>query len=400
MINPSANGWIDKFFQEQIAAKVIPSTAADLYENVSETGFVFGHIVKINSKPEIDLSNLKVDEVFKISLLSVLFDFYCFSTQAINQEEFIKKTVLFYNQITPKGFSLINKIAPPDTVSELESILDSRIQTNKDSFSKNFSPLVTNALLFIDVLAFVNYLSYPENVTKYIKNIELETINLVLLSLKIKRNKTQNDTFLIKLFEASVRYSKITTSLESDKALQLENLNLSQFTTNFERYYFIDIIAMVLWSDGKLENEEIYFFETVCRTFDFEIDYANQRSSKINQFNAAHKADIAYLNFSNPIKHFYDKSSENIGLLISRNKKRLIKELQQSKELVVLLKQSTQRDLEKSEKKLVKKQLLDIFKTIPAFAIFMLPGGSLLLPICIRFIPQLLPSAFNENFED
>jgi len=29
-----------------------------------------------------------------------------------------------------------------------------------------------------------------------------------------------------------------------------------------------------------------------------------------------------------------------------------------------------------------------------------LPGGSLLLPILIKFIPTLLPSAFNENLND
>jgi hypothetical protein len=29
----------------------------------------------------------------------------------------------------------------------------------------------------------------------------------------------------------------------------------------------------------------------------------------------------------------------------------------------------------------------------------LLPGGSLLLPILIKFIPKLLPSAFNENLD-
>ena len=61
---------------------------------------------------------------------------------------------------------------------------------------------------------------------------------------------------------------------------------------------------------------------------------------------------------------------------------------------------STTKDLSKDEKKKVKKQLLDVCKTIPSLTIFLLPGGGLLLPILIKFIPQLLPSAFNENLED
>jgi ABC-type proline/glycine betaine transport system permease subunit len=64
---------------------------------------------------------------------------------------------------------------------------------------------------------------------------------------------------------------------------------------------------------------------------------------------------------------------------------------------MILLGQSTMRDLSKEEKQQVKKQLLDICKTIPSLAIFILPGGSLLLPLLVKFIPQLLPSAFNEN---
>ncbi|MCB0745218.1 MAG: hypothetical protein KDC67_15020, partial [Ignavibacteriae bacterium] len=83
--------------------------------------------------------------------------------------------------------------------------------------------------------------------------------------------------------------------------------------------------------------------------------------------------------------------------LISRNSKRLLKELRESKELMVLLTQSTVRDLSDEEQKKMQDQLLDIFKSIPSLAIFMLPGGAILLPLFIKFIPKLLPSAFDDN---
>ena len=65
-----------------------------------------------------------------------------------------------------------------------------------------------------------------------------------------------------------------------------------------------------------------------------------------------------------------------------------------------LLTQSTMRDLSEEEHKKVNDQLLDIFKSIPSLAIFMLPGGALLLPLVIKFIPKLLPSAFDDNRVD
>ena len=77
-----------------------------------------------------------------------------------------------------------------------------------------------------------------------------------------------------------------------------------------------------------------------------------------------------------------------------------MKELMESGELVKLLSQSTLRELSPEEKHKVKDQLLDICKSIPSLTIFMLPGGSLLLPILVKLIPKLLPSAFHENRVD
>jgi len=85
---------------------------------------------------------------------------------------------------------------------------------------------------------------------------------------------------------------------------------------------------------------------------------------------------------------------QEVTYLLEKNKNSLLKELQESKELVLLLKESTTRKLNEEEKEQVKEQLLDICKSIPAFAVFMLPGGALLLPLLIKFIPNLLPSAF------
>ncbi len=90
-----------------------------------------------------------------------------------------------------------------------------------------------------------------------------------------------------------------------------------------------------------------------------------------------------------------DKNS--IQALLELNKKRLMLEIKQSKELMQLLSKSTSQDLSDEEWKKVKDQMLDIFKSIPALAIFLLPGGALLLPLAIKLIPQLMPSSFSKT---
>lgn len=86
--------------------------------------------------------------------------------------------------------------------------------------------------------------------------------------------------------------------------------------------------------------------------------------------------------------------------LLEKNKKILLKEIEQSKELIALIGKSTRASLTDEEKDKVKEQLLDIFKTIPALAIFLLPGGLILLPIAIKYIPNLLPSSFYDTDEE
>jgi hypothetical protein len=218
----------------------------------------------------------------------------------------------------------------------------------------------------------------------------------VTLALRIKSNKTQYDDLLIKLFEASIRYSKFS----KDSIQNFDSLQLDYFTNELEKKYLIDIAGMALWSDGVIENNEAYFLHQLAEKLEISDDFVTLSIQHTNAFITKHKKEIPYFNYSNPVKHFYDQTTQSVVTLISRNKNRLVKEIIQSKELMLLLAYSTRRDLDEKEKKKVKKQLLDICKTVPSLTIFLLPGGSLLLPILIKFIPTLLPSAFNENLDN
>ncbi|MFV8379119.1 LETM1-related biofilm-associated protein [Flavobacterium sp. LB3R33] len=397
MINPSASGWIDKFFIEQkISEKTVSKTTDTFYQKVRETGFIYGHIITFDTVNTIETKGWFKEEISKVALLNTLYGIFCLTNDEISSENFIKQTVAFYNQMNPQGFSLFKKILPKNSLSlTLEKIIDERVQTNDSIISKNFSHLVTNALLFIDVLAFRQYLIHGEIPEKYLKKIEETIVNIVTLALKIKSKKSQYDDLLIKLFEASIRYSKFSRiSVQS-----LETLQLDYFMNELEQYYLIDIAGMALWSDGKIENNEAYFLHSLAETVSVSDDFVKQSIESTDAFITKHKKEIPYFNYSNPVKHFYDQTTQSVVTLISRNKNRLIKEIVQSKELMVLLAYSTRRDLDEKEKKKVKKQLLEICKTIPSLTIFLLPGGSLLLPILIKFIPTLLPSAFNENLD-
>ena len=398
MINPSASGWIDKFFiKQEFKKEHIFLDVDSFYKKTRATGFIYGHIISFETPTPVDTKGWVQNEIPKVALLNTLYGIYGLATHDFEPSAFIQKLLDFYDEMHPQGFNIFKKVLPNGSPSlNLEKIIDTRVQTNVDIINKNFSHIVTNALLFIDILAFRQYLINGKIPEKYLKKIEEAVINVVTLALKIKTNKSNYDDLLIKLFEASVRYSKFSKISSQN----LDELNLDYFSSDLEKYYLMDMAGMALWSDGEIENEEIYFLHKLAQNLSISAEFVTESIKNTDVFITTYKKQIPYFNYSNPVKHFYDQTTQSVITLISRNKNRLVREIIQSKELMLLLAYSTRRDLSEKEKKKVKKQLLDVCKTIPSLTIFLLPGGSLLLPILIKFIPKLLPTAFNENLDN
>ena len=398
MINPSINGWIDKFFLENQDNFIdFQGDYLSFYKSCRKKGFIYGYVVHFQLKEQINTTKWSYDEIIKVSFLNTLFSVYSLEKKNINSKDFIELVYQFYKIIQPENLNFIKKMLPESShSSRLEKVIDDRIQTNQNSISKNFSHIITNALLFIDVLAFQYFLKNNELAADYLKNVESDCIKIVSLALKIKQNQSKYDELLVKLFENSIRYTKFSTM----DAVEFSDIKLLKYAELLEKLYVLDIAQMALWSDEKLEETEILFLQKLNFELKLSEDILEESSEDINRFINQHKAEIPFFNYSNPIKHFYDQANKNVTKLIIRNKDRLTKEIKESGELMQLLAKSTRKDLSQDEKKKVKRQLLDVCKTIPSLTIFLLPGGGLLLPILIKFIPQLLPSAFNENLDD
>ena len=108
----------------------------------------------------------------------------------------------------------------------------------------------------------------------------------------------------------------------------------------------------------------------------------------------------SFLSNKNVYEKVYGSLSSRWTKVILRNKDKLAVELSQSKELVGLIKKSATQELTSEEKEKVKMQFMDIVKSMPALAIFMLPGGAILLPLILKVLPTLIPSAFRDNEVD
>lgn len=146
---------------------------------------------------------------------------------------------------------------------------------------------------------------------------------------------------------------------------------------------------------GKPSNTSVYLDLLLF------YDYCNLSSSaslsSVKENEALKRVASQEVQNENPV-NYYKALNRSTARLIYRNKDRIKREIQNNKRLVELLNKYTSQKLNPEEKKELRKIALEVFKSIPSIAIFMLPGGSVLLPIAIRLLPNLMPSSFNDNY--
>jgi hypothetical protein len=399
-MNPSALGWIKRYLEEyQIDLKRLTEehTLEDFYYELKVSGFIYGtNIIPVIQKTNKEFK-LTQEELAKVNLFTCLYVIYHRSHKDKDNENCLKTIIDFYAQLRNTHKSLFTfKWKNNKNDQEVESILHQRIQTTDTFIQKNFSNIVTNALLFVDVLSFIKYLNSDIDVCKYATRLEEVLVDSIYLALKEKKLKGKYDKVIIRLVQSSMRYHQI----DEEKLSKLSEVNLSFIEQEIEKFYILDMMCMTLYSDEEIDENEKSFINNFSEKLEIDKVEIDKSLNFLYDFVHKNKSEIYYFNISNPVKYFYDKTHRSVSILIHRNRKRIIQEISESKELMHLLVLSSYRELNSTEKKKVKSQLLDIFKTIPSLTIFALPGGTLLLPIIIKLIPTILPSAFNENLKE
>ncbi|WP_420572700.1 LETM1-related biofilm-associated protein [Kordia sp.] len=391
-MNPSAKGWIKKLLAEYNANTATPVSHSlkDLYNELKDCGFVYGTNFRTIFN-RVESTDLTHEELCKVNMiLSFLFVHEHYKSEV----KFVDTVTDFYNIVDDYKSSFFEELflGKKKSFDLLESMINKRIAIDDNVITKNFNYFITNTLLFVDVLAYERYLEFGEVTDSYLRDLEATIETIIFAALDLKQEKTKYDESLIKLFEASFRY-------HNRERLHYKDV-IPKITNPLTKYYIIDLVCMTFWTDKVIDEEERVFLNRLGEDLHVTNDVLLKATDDIYIFYTEHKDDIALLKSRNMVQSFYENSSNMVKKLINRNKKRLATEMYESKELMVLLTKSTTRSLTDEEQKRVKDQLLDIFKSIPSLAIFMLPGGMLLLPIVIKYIPNILPSGFDDNRVD
>ena len=391
-MNPSAIGWIEKFGSVVKHKGQNFTDFETLYTGLQKTGFVYG--INVAIPPFIPVEHdLSEDERAKINLLTGLYGVHSFTRPGSDFELFLEAVFSFYKELGVGSISFLNKILTgKKTSAQLEKLIESRVYLEDNLISKTFNSIITNSLLFVDVLTFKKYLENGDGSKQHAQHIEYMTLNVAYHALHSKE-KNINDEKLVQLFESSITFIRLEDQ-NFDGSYRDQLIN---YPSLWEKRFFLDVTCLALWEDKRLEYKESEFLFGIGADMGFNHEQINNAIQDVTVFFEDNSEKIPFLKNSNMAVQFYDSMAKAVKKLILRNRKRLQKELSESKELMALISKSTVKDLSDEEKKKIQHQLIDIFKSIPSLAIFILPGGAVLLPIFIKLIPQLLPSAFDDN---
>lgn len=328
------------------------------------------------------------DENAKLNLLFGLYSTYRLAHPEKGFKAFLESVFAFYRHLEVGRITFLQKIlSGKKTSDQLEKLLDSRVYLEANLLSKAIHS-IANSLLYVDVLTYNRFLQGEPDPRAYAREIEYIALNISYQALG-SRTPNPYDERLRELFRASLTF--LEEPLEKADAGYRERLQAYRDTPAAR--YFLDIACLTVWEDANLEYLESRFVYGLGEELSLDQGVIREALVAVTGFFATYADQLAVLREQSNL----DSMTKMVQKLIKRNSKRLQTELSQSRELVYLLSKSTLRDLSEEERGKVREQLLDVFKSIPSLAIFMLPGGAVLLPIFVKLIPRLLPSSFDEN---
>jgi hypothetical protein len=320
-----------------------------------------------------------------------------------NHEDFIFSLVGFYkfhnSSSIKKIFTLIKKEKPDEM---LESVLVKRIDIKMNLLdNKWWVNSLSNALAYLDVILFDDFAHKSKE--EALKNYDVYAENaLVAVTLAAYSDGEIQDKErdMFNLFLASAHLEEEDREVAKERFKQGASMDdFSFFVKNhwLLKRFLMDIAILTIFSTQETLDDEIKFLITLCDHLEIDQFEMDESLRIVENFMQKSQKDVAFLSDKSKYDKVYSSLTGRWRKVILRNKDKLTAEVRESKELVRLIKKSANQDLSKEERETVKTQFKDIAKSIPALTIFMLPGGAILLPLLLKLIPDMIPSAFKEN---
>lgn len=371
----------------------------------SQSGIVFGYPSTYIFAREISDQKWTLNE--KLCFLLFECHLYIYRSyhrdQDFDQADFINKLLEFYEHHSVKSFSKLFTFFIKEAPDEkLEKLLEKRTEIKKNLLDPSkWVSYLSNAFIYLDVILFDEFLGTQKTINE--SNYEWYAENALyalILSAQADGIIQEQEKIIFEVFLASAQIDGKKKDEFEDKfygKIAITDISKEILANELVKRFLLDISILCIYENQEADPDEIEYLRDFCEYIEVNDNDLNETLVMVENFVIKHNEEISFLSSSNAVEKMYGNVSKRWIKILGRNKDKLTVELKQSKELLSLIKKSTREELSKEEKEKVKTQFMDIVKSMPALAIFMLPGGALLLPLVLKIIPDLLPTAFRDN---
>lgn len=412
MLSPGSKGWINKYFDLErrnefsLEFSVPNGLTRKEYVHFSflRSGIVFGFPVKRIFANELKDSKWTQNEKLKVLLFESFLLIYLMENKDdhFDLEKFKASLLSFYAEHKARGLSKVFGLFLKETPDErLENILTQRLSVKSKLIEGQYwLGYLSNAFVYLDIVLYRNFLKNRKETLSNYNELADNALVAITMAAYSDDSITDQEKAMFKVFLSSANLK------DSEKKVAKERFKHGASLSDFSeiaksnvlfRRFLIDITALTIFVNEERLPEEIPFFNEMCDFLDVPKKEVHNAMTMIENFVLQNSNQMSLLSSSSSYEKLYGSVSKRWVKVLSRNSDKLALELKESKELVQLIRKSTSEELSKEEKELVKSQFMDIMKSMPALAIFMLPGGALLLPLILKIIPDLVPSAFRDN---
>ena len=383
-----------------------------LYKTVQPTGLMYGHPVSTSSNIH-SFSKWSDQERMKFVLLdSLVNDSIIIHADDIQNQEDLQECVQntmtqleeFYSG--PASRAAIPANRSKSTTEKIELIMNKRIGVRtfwrKDFWNRFFQ----NSLLFLDVYFFGRRLQ-DKNGESDLKlfqeqqeNLRLDILKIIASAAKANHNIEDEEKALFTFFLQSAGLSKDNELLAKgflEDDVDLNSIDFDRYDSWIIKKYMLELAILTVWADRRLEETEKKFVEELTAKLKITKPELERSLLAIESFVITNWGQIHFLQTKHNLLIIKDRFYDRLKGVLNRNKKAIIQEVNESKELMDLLHKMTRVKLSEEEKFKVKIQLMDIIKTLPTFIIIALPGTFITLPLLLNILPKkAFPSAFSE----
>ena len=415
MFSPSAKNWIAKYFTYVDSGEIIIADSTHfkggsdekndeiLHFFANHTGLTFGSPTRLIFSEEMKF-DLTQEEKLKVLLFEALIIVYIQESQKpFNENEFIACLCRFYtpDKVT-NIYPWLSVFYSDKPKNALERLFSKRIKIKSSLKESNFwLNYLSNSFVYLDVIMFSAYLrGKSKGFENHSESYALQILQAIVFAAKVDDKIDVIDYKLISYFISSAGISEqnetIINELIKNNEIKLSDCYFQRDNTLLS-YYVFDVATFMLETTNQRYIIEHAFHLELGTMLGLNQAERESSISQCKAFIMQYTPSIELLTTSSESKMVYSNLSKRYLKILGRNKDKFLEEVKESKELLALVKKSMHTELTSKEKEIVKTQFKDILKTMPSLAIFLIPGGSLLLPLILKLVPDLLPSAFKSN---